>query len=334
MANPEILRSASVRLIYNNVDISVDVAPFLTQVEFTDGIEKADDLQVTVADDGRWRRSWAPVQGATLKADIILHETGGGRSVLPCGTFVIDEPEYSGPPDVCSIKATSAWITTALRGETKARAWESVSLKVVAGTIAKKAKLDLQYLSSVNPVYSRIDQRFVSDLGWLTKQAHAAGLRVKVSDGKLILFSVEQFDQAAAITTFTPESATKYTFSFGTTGGYSKCVVKWRDASSKKLHVAEFAPADGPKTGQTLRINERCESNADAERIAKSRLQAANRMLNKATLDVPGDTRLLSGLNVQTAGFGGLLDGRWSIEEAKHSVGGSAYSTALTLRRI
>src|SRR5438067_1464618 len=106
------LRNAWVRILYNSVDMSPDISPFTAQVEFTDGIEKADDLQITVQDDGRWRTYWAPEHGAKLQADIFLQDASGTVR-LPCGLFVIDEPQYSGPPATCTIKATSAWVTTA-----------------------------------------------------------------------------------------------------------------------------------------------------------------------------------------------------------------------------
>jgi hypothetical protein len=326
-------RRAGVRILYENVDITTDIAPWLLGVEYTDSIDKADDLQLNIWDDGRWRGAWAPTEGAKLSAELHISE-GGQTARIQCGTFAIDEIEYSGPPTTACIKATSAWVTTALRREQKTRAWESITLKGIAETVAKKAGLQLLYSARNNPTYNRIDQCRKGDLEWLRHLATREGLRVKVSDGQLILYSQEEFDAMSGIETlhWGDGRIIGYRFATGITTGYSKCKCKWRDPHSKKVHEFEYIPDDAPATGQTLRINERCESEAEAERVGKHRLQAKNRRLKDGSLDLVGDIRMLAGQNIEVSGFGSAVDGKLAIEEARHSLW--PYTVGLGLRKV
>ncbi|MFR1534589.1 MAG: hypothetical protein ACLSTO_13725, partial [Bilophila wadsworthia] len=77
---------------------------------------------------------------------------------LPCGTFRIDELEFSGPPDKVDIKAVSSALTTGLRDEKKTQAWESFSLRKLAGDVAGRNGLELMY-DGPEHTFSRQDQR-------------------------------------------------------------------------------------------------------------------------------------------------------------------------------
>lgn len=326
-------RRAGVRLVYNSKDITTDIAPWLLSFEFTDGLDKADDLQINIWDDGRWRGAWSPDEGAKLTAEIYLMD--GGRTVrFPCGIFTIDEIEHSGYPQTAVIKATSAFITTDIRRDKKFRAWEKVTLQEIAKTIAVKAGATLLYSARNNPSYTRIDQRSQSDLDFLKQLAEREGLRVKLSDGKLIILSQADFDERASVDTYTFRDTriTGYQFTSGLTSAYKACVLKYRVPSSNKVFTYEYTPKDAPESGQILRLNERCESAADAERVAKNRLDAANRGIKTAQLDVIGDVRLLVGQNIRVSGFGGKIDGDYAVEEARHTLW--PYTTSMELRKI
>jgi len=326
-------RRSNARILYKNKDVSEYIAPWLLGVEYTDGLEKADDLQITLWDDGRWQSVWAPGEGTQLSVEIYLSEMGVTRR-LKCGTFAVDGIEYSGPPSVATIKATSAYVTTSLRKEKKTRAWEAVSLKTIAQTVAGKAGLKLQFDAASNPAFGRIDQKSRSDLDFLTGLAEREGLRVKTSGGKLIIFSQAAYDLRSSVRTFTRGDAQiiNYRFSTDSSEAYSKVEVRYRKPKAKKTLVYTYKPKDAPETGQTLRLNERCESTAEAERIAKNRLSAANRGIRSGELEIVGDISMLAGQNITVAGFGSKVNGLYAVEEAKHSLW--PYSNGLEIRKI
>ena len=68
-------RRAKVKLLYDGVDISADISPYLLSFSYVDNAHgKADDIQVTLQDrERRWREPWYPKKGSVL--DITVSES-------------------------------------------------------------------------------------------------------------------------------------------------------------------------------------------------------------------------------------------------------------------
>lgn len=326
------------KVLYENVNITKDITPYVESCTFTDSLEEADDLQLNLTDpEGLWSGSWAPDQNAKLSVDII-QEIGEVRNVLPCGLFYIDTCGEDGLPTVASIKATSADCSSSLRREAKTRAWENVSLQRIAQDVASAGGLSLQYLSGHNPTYKRIEQKAQSDLGFIQKLVNKEALRVKVSNSALVIFDPEEYDSQPALVTYSkPKTGTEsdvvgWNLASEVSLVYSACEVSYRDPKSKKLLSYTYAPPGAPSSGATLRKNVRCDSQAHAQRLAKGFYDQANRAARTAGLTVIGDTRLVVGVNIALDATWGRYAGKYAVEKATHAVW--KYTTALELRRI
>ncbi len=326
-------RRANLRVVYQSTDISADLQPFLLSWSYTEGLEQADDLQITVEDaDGRWMNAWMPERGDRIRADILLSDGDGPRR-LPCGLFSVDGHEHQGPPDTMTIKAVSADVNSNGRREKRSKAWSKVSLRQVAEKIAAGARLRLNWQAGINSVYQKLSQSNQSDMEFLLKLCAREGLRVKVGDGQITVFPQKKFDAAAGVLTIRKgtDAVLSHSFKRDSVDTYRAAVIRYRDEKRKKVLEYTYNRPGAPADGQTLRITERCESLAEARRIAPARLMAANRGLMTADITMVGDERLLSGLNVKVAGWG-RYDGKYAVEETAHA--GPAYTTALKLRQV
>lgn len=351
-------RRASLRLLYDSKDISADLAPYLKSFSFTDNFEAADDLQITLADPmALWRNGWFPDKGATLKATLRVADwtDEGDTAELYCGQFFIDEITAQGPESTVTIKARSTPVGSkkessggdAMRTK-KTRAWEATTLKTIATQIAAEANVKLYFQLAQDISYQRRDQKEQSDLAFLQRLGWEDGgdFRVKLTDKKLIIASQADLEKAAsAAKVKPPESSAKTiasatdmaarlnTWSFTTSANrqYRACKVSWYDARKKKTYSATVQ-AGTQETGQTLVLNQRCESQADAERIARSRLRSANMATVKGSLTMIGDVRMSAGLNIDLEGFG-VFDGKYFIDTATHTVDGGGYKTSLQIHR-
>ena len=89
-------RRTRVTIIYENKDITNDLAPYLKSFEYTDNAEeKSDEIQITLEDrEMLWMGDWYPDKGAKISAEIIV-AADGVEQKLPCGVFEIDEIESS-----------------------------------------------------------------------------------------------------------------------------------------------------------------------------------------------------------------------------------------------
>lgn len=323
-------------------DASSFLRPYVTSFTYTDNATgKADEIQLALQNrDGKWTTDWWPPKGTLIVAGMECRDWfgSGQHDTLHCGQFTVDEVEYSGSPDKLTIKAVSASLTTGLRDTTRTKAWEKYSLQGVAGELAAKNGLELQYFAEPGE-FRRIDQREESDLTFLNRLAEANGANLKVHDGKLILFSARQGDARAGVLSI-PRKGSQFSparFSFkekseGT--GYESCEVTYADPETREVYQEKFAT--GEETHESankkeLEFNTRVESTGEAIRLSRSSLRAANKSETTGSLDVMGHPSLMAGVTIALTGFG-RFDGAYFIETSKHSLS-NGYTTSCEIRK-
>lgn len=71
--------------------------------------------------------------------------------------------------------------------------------------------------------------------------------------------------------------------------------------------------------------------NKNSERKCKAKLREKNKKENQSSIKVHGNISYLSGLNLQTVGWG-IFDRKWFIESSVHNIAGGGYTTDLKLR--
>ena len=88
-------RRTSVELIYEGVNISEDIAPYLEGFTYTDNMHgKADEISVTLNNrSGRWSGDWLPQKSDRIRAAIIVSNwrQAGDAQRLFCGEFSVDD---------------------------------------------------------------------------------------------------------------------------------------------------------------------------------------------------------------------------------------------------
>lgn len=324
----------SIEILYNNANISRDVSADLLSFEYTDNESgKADDIKVKLKNDHlKWVNSWYPSKGATLKASIIRQENGSTTSFY-CGTFQIDKLDPTFSPNEFEIGGVSVPLDKSVRREAKSKAWEKSSLSEIAGYVANNGGLQLIFDSESDPVYDRIDQRNESDLAFLKRVCDSEGISLKVTDEKLAVFSQKKYEDKKPIMTIVygqSDIVGSVKFSSQAYDLYKECKVSYWDPKKKKYISKTFSDPN-VKSGEVNKLNKRCDSIAEAERLAKARLRELNKGEVTGDMSLIGNFSLVSGAVVAVKGFG-HYDGDYLIETARHSVG-SGYVTSINIRR-
>ena len=119
-------------LFYDKKNITKDVSPYVTSIEYTD-IEhgESDELLISFEDSEKlWQGAWIPSKGDCLRAYIGYE----AEKLLNCGTFEIDELEYDTPPDVITVKGLATGIKKPLR-QKNSQGYENKTLKQIAKEI-------------------------------------------------------------------------------------------------------------------------------------------------------------------------------------------------------
>ena len=328
-------RRAEVAIIYEGKDISRDIAPYLVSFTYTDNASgKADDISLTLEDRERlWCGDWFPSKGDKIRASIIVHnwEDESRTESLPCALFEVDQIECSGPPNQVTIKGVSTLVSKPMRQEKHTKAWENVTLSTIAGDFASKSGLGLFWDSKNNPQFERRDQVEVSDLEFLSWLCKDYGIAVKVTDTQLVCYDEETYEEHESVAelSYGDKKMIRWSFSSKTAGTYKAAKIQYHDAAKDETYEVEEEDEDTEGTGRVLEINQRTDNEADARKIAKKKLQSANKKEITGNLTLMGDLRFVGGSNITIEGFG-AFDGKYTIEKASHSVS-SGYTTKLDL---
>lgn len=332
------MRKARLHITFEGKDISKEISPYLKSMTYSDFASgKADDLQITLEDTaGLWAGDWFPEKGSKIKAEIVCTAWGDLEDVsLSCGTFEVDDITSSGPPAIVTMKAISSMTSTAIKSELKERVWEAITLEQLAGGIATEHGFSFYFSADQGDApYEKVTQSKESDLALLQRLCKARGVNLKMAEEKLVLYQGKTFEAKAPVFTLKKGASEILTWSFNTKSHniYRACTVQYFDPT-KKAHVEHtFTPKNGPKTGQVLVVNSRVESIAEAQTQAVAELRSANKDEVKGTFSLVGNPLALGGLNVRVEGYG-MFDGKYFIDEAKHSTG-AGYKTNITLRKV
>jgi phage protein D len=220
-----------------------------------------------------------------------------------------------------------------MRQEKKTRGWENIKLSAIAGDIAKTNGLTLFWDSQEDPLFERRDQVDTSDLAYIQSLCKDYGISVKVSDEQLVCYNDEEYElkDAVASLKFEDKNIINYSFKTKTRGTHKGAKVKYHDAVKDEDFEVYAEEEEDEELGEDLIVNQKAESLADAEAIAKSKLHEANKKETTGSISLMGDMRFVAGINIQISGWG-KFDGKYFIEKAEHSIGGSGYTTSINLR--
>lgn len=332
-------RRAFVDVSYMGVNITDHIQKDLLGLTYTDNAFKnADDIKIILKDQkGKWLRDWFPEKGDTIQASIhtLNWRKDEDKQILPCGSFIVDDPEYSGRPRTLNIKAISIPSNSNFTEIKRSRAWKNINLQAIATNIAQLAGLQLFFASSINPIFQRIEQTETSDMSFLAKKCEEEGLACKVTDQQIIIFSEKEYEQRQSIAKFSEFQSTVLSYDLNTTLNdtkYAGCKIKYFDATIGKLIEYLFSLKEiDPKKDKIYELNARAQSLEEAKRITQNTLRNLNKKEYNVSLTVAGNTEIVGGCCVDLIDFG-KFNGKYFVDKATHFIG-NGYTTTLDLHK-
>ena len=329
-------RHTGAYILANGQDVTGNISNFLRSITYTDNLSgEADTAEIELEDVDRvFISEWFPKRGDTVS--IILWrefwQDDGSIQTLPLGTFELDEITNSYPPNIAKIKLNSIPNNAKLRSVDKSKSWENFKLSAIARDIATTAGVELFYDTNEDPTIKRAEQSELSCLAFLKKLCTDNGLALKVADGKLIIFDEEKYEQQEPISTLYYDLSIIKRFNAMATIHeiYSAAHVKYKQGKEDKFIDATFTDTSR-EAGMTLEINQKVETQAEAEKLAKKKLRDKNKNEIKISLTTVGRFDYLSGKVIALASHG-FYDGNYIIEKATHKIG-NGYEVDLQLRK-
>lgn len=304
-----------VRVLYNGTDISEDVSRSLIQVVYTDNMDEADTVDIVLEDkELKWQNEWYPSKGAKL--DVVIGYEGAEE--LECGQFEIDELITTGPPDVVTIRGIAAGFTQGKKRTDKSYTHETKTLAEIVRTIAANAGLNVKG-NIENIRIDRSVQNAQRDMRYLRRLANQFGYTFNIRGNDLNFFKRANLESAKAVGSFDKTDLVTYSITDKSTRIYSAAEVRFHNPTTGELVRHKEVDRQVDFTDDVLIIEQKAESLEQAQVIAKSYLEKANKLQQSGSVSMPGNPFVIAGNVIELTGLG-KMSGNYIIRSSAHTV--------------
>ncbi len=309
-------RRRTVKIVYNGVDAQSEISKYLEKFTYEDSTDKSDMISLSVADrDLKWREAWIPEKGDTILPSIIYENWNyeGEKITVICGSFMVDDFEFSGPPFRGSINGVSSPANTDFKETENSKTWEAATVQLIAGEIAGKYGMSLVYEAGDIPV-AKTEQNKQTDSKFLKGICDKYGLGLKVYSNRLVIWDYRQYFAKPVVATITPSMLSRYAYKSTMRGTYTGAKVSYTNPKTKKTIEIMVG-----QEGRIYKSNQKADSEADARLIGENAILMANR--KETTMQLIFKTRIAvyATQTVQLSGFG-KADGKYFVEGVSHSI--------------
>lgn len=316
------------KLVLDGTDLTSRVAPRLVELtlaECRDG--QADQLDLRIHDhDGAMA---LPRRGVTLALSLGWADQG----LVDKGTFIVDEVEHSGAPDIISVRARSAQLTAEMRNR-RERSWHDTTLGAVIKTVASTNGLTASVAPSLAALALRhLDQANESDVALLTRLGKRYDAVATVKAGRLIFAPIGSgttpSGKALPATSIVRTDGDNHRFSAADRDSYSGVRAYWNDKKGARRQSV-LAGA----SGNVKALRETFATQATAQAEAESEWKRVQRGTAKLDFTLAlGRADVYPEQRVRVTGLKPEIDAlTWLIARATHTVTGSGgFTTALEM---
>lgn len=328
-----IMPFAAWQVTLDGQDLTEAMKPILKELTLTEKRgEEADSLDITLGDENGALA--LPPPTATLSVALGWSKgTGVAAGLVDKGSFRVDELSWNGPPDIVTLTARAADLTSELR-KRRDENWVAQSLSAIVGKIAKRHGLTPkvhQLLANVQVgamrQHAKSDIAFVSELG----RRYDAVATIKA--GTLILAPIGTGTTAggAAIpgVTIDKTMCSSYSWSRKKRDEHDGVEAQWRDQHGATTKLVKVGGSSNAR-----RLKRTYSSESDAKAAAEGAKRRDARTAAEFTLTLAyGDASMMPERSVTLSGFKSEIDAqKWQIAEVTHRVDGSGgFTTSLTL---
>jgi hypothetical protein len=330
------MRHAVPSVIYQGTDITSSLAPFLESWQYDEAAEgSADGLTLVLTNtDLRWLNSWLPSPGDSIQAKITSYDwnSPGEVLVLDAGVMQVDDPEYSGPPDILTLKALQIPANRGLTDLPLDTTWQLITMSQLGQEIASKYGMAYSYEAPTDFTIHALKRTKQADAALLSATCKKYNLCLKIYSNKLVIYSKMILEQQAPVATITygSSSVQNYTLQSPLVGtGYTGCTILYKPTKTKTLLSYTFPPG---ATGKVMVFQLACDDSGQAEMLAQGKLREANEKARTGTFTLALNLNITAACVVALQGWG-QFDGNYFVDKCTPSGGKSAATTQITIHK-
>lgn len=315
------------RIELENQTISPELGARLISLTLTDeGGDTADQLDITLSDhDGRLA---LPPRGATLRAWIGWKDEG----LVDRGSYVVDEVEHSGAPDVLIIRARSADMRRGLP-EKRDQSWHELTISDIVTTIADRNELIPRISPALaNTFIEHEDQTDESDMNFLSRLGRRFDAIATVKAGYLLFTprgeSRTASGQMIPTVTLRRSDGDQHRYVINDRDAFTGVIAYWQDIDAAERKKVVVGSEERPRR---LRENHATEQEAlEAAQAEWNRVKREGAQFSVTLAE--GRPDLYPETPVRAVGWKEDIDETpWVVTQVSHSITESAYTSGVQM---
>ncbi len=314
-------RKVTLKIIYENRDVTKALEKYLISLTYTDSTEKADTLSLELYNENK---EFSLTSYPTPDAEISAFIDG-----YPCGKFRIDSVRRT--LYTFSIEATAIKRTSEIHKTKRNRNFQNTTLPKVVTQIAKENGL-VPVVKVEDIAIENLQQNQQTDAALLKNLADRWNCYLKIQPDKLFFVERDEFENQEPIATITENQLIEIELEDQVYSVFRSCTVYYHDPLKNRDLSYTYVLKNVP-VGEEIKLHEKVETLEQAKKRAIAELKKRNRWRTSGTITVEGNMSLVAGAVVRLE-LKDLFTGNYLIEESSHRVDASGYQTTLTVRRV
>ena len=230
-------------------------------------------------------------------------------------------------------------VTKQMFREVQAEIARRNSLSAILAEIAGANGMGYFFDTPNDPFYDRVEQSKTSDITFLQRLCTNAGLNIKATKGKLVIYDQSDYEQRPVVieADYRDTSFTKWKLETKTADTkYASCRVSYVEpATGACIEYTAYTEDydEDAKTNQQLELYAKVGSVAEAKTMAEKHLRLHNKFSKTVQFTHTGHVWYVAGVGIRVKGYG-FWDGRYICTQAKHTINENGFTTTVTGRRI
>lgn len=324
MVSNTITRRASPVFIINKVDVTEQLLPYITSTDVTEHLEGSlDELVIKLNNDNNkfLTSNWVIHKKTeiTLGIKTINWESElEGEKYHQIGVYNIDNRQFSRKE--ATFKAISGPLHA--KDSKHSKIWAKVSLEALGKEFADKYKLKYFYKVKDNILLKNIKQEEQADFEFLNKIAQDEGIKLKITNGILVLFEEEIFVGEKTLLTVSLNNVSDFQIKDKTNDIYDAIEVKFFNMKTQKeekvvITKKELETGEKEENPEKIYVLKSKPKGGDLKRLAKKTLENINKREIEISLKIIGCKELFAGCVIEILDAG-EFSGKYVVTRIQH----------------
>lgn len=281
------------KLLYKNKDITSSVDILGAFIHDNAG-DKADKIQVILSDIDKVWREYPPIKGDSIK---LIYNN------FDSGVMYIDDFQIS--RGTISIGALSTPLGSKISRNVE---WENISFKQLAKSLTEEIGLNIEFFNISDYSYNILEQKESTNMEFLNNLCILEGYRLKVFDGKCIIYDERYFESLNPIATFGEEDLIGYyNFKCKNSRIYNSCTITYGEINYT------FRPMKSVIAPNLIIDNLKISNLGEAERFSRNLLRSYNKTEFTGNFKV-NSQNVVSGSTINIVNLG-TFNEKYFVEE-------------------